>query len=183
MESLASTCSTCIFITRNKNGQFANVNRVPNRVRGRKPATVKCAGLIDLPPSYGLVALTAASSYALVQWQAIKVSIARREFDVKYPTMYEDDEDSVFNCYQRAHQNTLESYPAFLALLCLGGIGYPLISSASGAVWIVGRIFYSLGYYTGDPQKRFNGIWNNFGLLTLWVCTILFAFKQLDVIP
>jgi glutathione S-transferase len=46
--------------------------------------------------------------------------------------MYEDKEDSVFNCYQRAHQNTLEAYPAFLGLLLVGGLGYPITSS----VWV-----------------------------------------------
>jgi glutathione S-transferase len=43
--------------------------------------------------------------------------------------MYEDKEDSVFNCYQRAHQNTMESYPAFLALLLLSGLSYPITAS------------------------------------------------------
>lgn len=45
------------------------------------------------------------------------------------PQMYEDAEDSVFNCYQRAHQNTLENYPAFLALLLISGFEYPITAS------------------------------------------------------
>lgn len=31
-------------------------------------------------------------------------------------------------------------------MLLYGGLGYPLISSAAGMLWIVGRIFYSTGY-------------------------------------
>jgi len=30
-------------------------------------------------------------------------------------------------------------------MLLYGGLGYPLISSAAGMLWIVGRIFYSTG--------------------------------------
>ena len=46
--------------------------------------------------------------------------------------MYEDEENSVFNCYQRAHQNTLEGYPAFISLLLVSGLGYPITS----AMWV-----------------------------------------------
>mmetsp|Transcript_11893 Transcript_11893/g.20082 ORF Transcript_11893/g.20082 Transcript_11893/m.20082 type:complete len:184 (-) Transcript_11893:260-811(-) len=157
--------------------------RKPRVLANRSPQQTTCHGLIDLPPTYGFVAFTGAASYFLVQWQAVQVSLARRKYDVKYPKMYEDDEDSVFNCYQRAHQNTLESYPAFCMMLLLGGLAYPLLASGSGCIWIAGRVVYSKGYYSGDPDNRMQGAWNNIGMILLWILTIQFGAKQLDFIP
>lgn len=31
------------------------------------------------------------------------------------------------------------------------------MAAALGAVWVVGRVFYTLGYSTGDPQARLPG--------------------------
>lgn len=45
--------------------------------------------------------------------------------------------------------NRLENYPQFLMLLFLGGLHYPLVTAVAGAVWIAGKVSYSLGYYTG----------------------------------
>jgi len=143
----------------------------------------QASGLIDLPRTFGCVPITAAASYLLVTWQSVQVALARRKYGVKEPTMYEDAEPSIFNCYQRAHQNTLGELPAFLAMLLYGGLGYPLISSAAGMLWIVGRIFYSTGYYTGDPSKRTQGSFNNVGMIILWTTTICYGVKQLDLIP
>mmetsp|Transcript_9293 Transcript_9293/g.19157 ORF Transcript_9293/g.19157 Transcript_9293/m.19157 type:complete len:189 (+) Transcript_9293:37-603(+) len=171
-------------------GQTARLSlkkALPRRiVAKRSPLRVTSYGLIDLPPTYGLVAFTGAASFVLVQWQAVQVALARRKYDVQYPKMYEDVEDgeeSIFNCYQRAHQNTLESYPAFCMMLIFGGLAYPVLASAAGGIWIAGRVVYSQGYYTGDPEKRLQGAWNNIGIILLWTLTIQFGAKQLDWIP
>ncbi|EFJ11324.1 hypothetical protein SELMODRAFT_447093 [Selaginella moellendorffii] len=147
-----------------------------------RAARLRARAAFPLPAEFGFVALTAASSAVLTQWQAVQVGIQRRKVGLKYPQMYEDAEKSVFNCYQRAHQNTLESYPAFLALLLVSGLGYPITASVFGMVWVIGRVVYSLGYYTGDPNNRFRGIWNAFGLLGLLVTSIVFGSSQVAAI-
>ena len=69
--------------------------------------------------------------------------------------MYGDDEH--FNCYQRAHQNYLEHIPHFLVLLLLSSLYMPKYAAALGALWLVGRTVYALGYYTGNPKNRLYG--------------------------
>ncbi|GBG63561.1 hypothetical protein CBR_g38628 [Chara braunii] len=131
-----------------------------------------------LPPQFGFVTLTALSSAVLVQWQALMVAGQRKKLGIKYPTMYEDKPDSVFNCYQRAHANTLEYYPQFLSLLLLGGLTYPVTAAGFGMLWVVGRVFYSLGYYTGNPANRMRGAWNFFGLFGLMILAGVVGVQQ-----
>ncbi|KAG6541843.1 hypothetical protein Mapa_016861 [Marchantia paleacea] len=144
---------------------------------------VRAAAPVSLPAEYGYVVLTAASSYVLTQWQAIQVSMQRRKYGIQYPKMYEDAEPSVFNCYQRAHQNTLESYPAFLAMLLAGGLAYPITSAAFGMLWVVGRVVYSFGYYTGEPKNRLRGAFNFFGLFGLLGTCLVFGARQIGMLP
>lgn len=46
-------------------------------------------------------------------------------FTLQYPTMY-SDKDQVFNCIQRAHQNTLELYPQWLVFQTIAALVYPV---------------------------------------------------------
>ncbi|KAI3697904.1 hypothetical protein L6452_31007 [Arctium lappa] len=55
---------------------------------------------------------------------------------------------------QRGHQNSLERLPIFFVLMVLGGLKHPLICSALGLVYTVGRFFYFTGYSSGDPKGR-----------------------------
>nr|QTW43637.1 mGST8 [Eurytemora affinis] len=119
-----------------------------------------------LPEGYGYVVLTGVGSIFMAMWKGIRVGQARKKFNVEYPDMYSKD-SKVFNCIQRAHQNTLENLPQFLFLLTMGGFSHPHLSAGAGWVWIAGRIVYALGYSTGEPKSRVKGAFGYLGLLTL----------------
>ncbi|EDV24809.1 Microsomal glutathione S-transferase 3 [Trichoplax sp. H2] len=133
---------------------------------------------IGLPQDYGYCVLVAADSVLVLIYLGIRVGRARKEFGVEYPKMY-DDSKPIFNCYQRAHQNTLEIYSQFLAMMLLGGLQHPRISAACGALWVVSRLFYAHGYYTGDPAKRMRGAWGGLGLLGCLGCTFSLGLHML----
>ena len=61
----------------------------------------------------GWVVLVGIASAFLLTWQGIKVGGMRKKFNIQYPTMYSSD-NQLFNCYQRAHQNTYSSYYVFI---------------------------------------------------------------------
>merc|ERR1711962_1891490 len=122
---------------------------------------------------YGAVILVFVASTVLMEWLFYNVYTARKTYDVKYPAMY-GDTHHLFNCIQRAHQNTLEVYPLFLSSLFVTGVNAPVVAAAAGAVWIVSRVVYAKGYYTGHPEKRHYGLFGNLALLVnVALCTSL----------
>jgi len=133
---------------------------------------------VTLPDHYGAVILTFVASIVMLLWKGFQVGKARKQFNVQYPTMYSATNDH-FNCYQRAHQNTLEVYPYFLALLFIGGIECPLLSAVCGLIWVAARVSYALGYYTGEPKNRMKGVYGYIGLLILLGINIKMGFSYL----
>lgn len=130
-----------------------------------------------LPKDFGYVILVI--FYAVVNniYLAIQVGKARKKYDVKYPAMYSDKEH-IFNCYQRAHQNTLEGVGFFLVALLITGMAYPKYAAICGAIHVTSRFSYAWGYYTGDPKKRLNGEYGVAGLLGLLLGMLYVGVRQ-----
>ncbi|XP_010877546.1 microsomal glutathione S-transferase 3b [Esox lucius] len=133
-----------------------------------------------LPSSFGYVILTYLYSWFMLSYLGFKVGGARKKYDVKYPTMYSDT-NQVFNCIQRAHQNTLEIYPQWLVFQTIAALVYPISASVLGAIWVTSRFSYAWGYYTGDPAKRMNGVYGYIGYLGVIILSISVALQLLGV--
>ncbi|MEI6730078.1 MAG: MAPEG family protein [Pseudomonadota bacterium] len=97
------------------------------------------------------------SILALIMYMVFTVNVgkARGRCLVQAPAVSGNQE---FERYYRVQMNTLEQLIVFLpALWIFSTVVYcPLIASAIGMVWIIGRILYALGYYK-DVKKRFAG--------------------------
>ena len=114
----------------------------------------------------------------------LQVGQARKKYKIFYPIMYalesENKDAKAFNCVQRGHQNTLEFLPAFLVMLLLGGLQYPLAAAIFGAIYTLARIQYFRGYSTGRASGRFHGgaraQW--LGLVGLLFCTVALILHQ-----
>jgi hypothetical protein len=74
------------------------------------------------PPAPSWVVASTAFTAAVLQWQAIKVAMARKKYSIEYPQMYATGtgaDAAIFNCTQRSHQNTLETAPAMTLMVAL----------------------------------------------------------------
>ncbi|KAH6927522.1 hypothetical protein HPB50_005188 [Hyalomma asiaticum] len=154
----------------------------PKVIRGRVAGFVVMATYkLVVPRDYGCIVLVGVGSTLVNAWLSFRVGRARKRYGVKYPTMYSDD-NVVFNCIQRSHQNFLEAYPQFLMTLFIGGIEFPRVAAGAGMVYLLGRIAYAIGYSTGDPSKRMRGGFLYFGELTLLGLTVRQGLRMLEYV-
>ncbi|PPQ78571.1 hypothetical protein CVT25_011782 [Psilocybe cyanescens] len=116
---------------------------------------------VVIPDGLDYVAASLATLPFLLWWQIDTVAKHRKRSGIKYPQMYaevaqtEKSRDALlFNCAQRAHQNTMEQLPLVIFGGGISALKYPIPVAAAILMWTVARVFYTRGYITGDPQKR-----------------------------
>jgi len=103
---------------------------------------------------YYLVALVTLACSLMVFGMSTFVARTHGKTGIMPPAMtgHPDLENAV-----RAHMNTIEAFPVFLPSMWLFAIYWNANwAAALGAIWIVGRILYFVGY-TKAPEKRFPG--------------------------
>ncbi|OCF34974.1 hypothetical protein I317_04428 [Kwoniella heveanensis CBS 569] len=131
-----------------------------------------------LPATFPIVGLPLVAAFCLSGWQSSTAMKYRKAAGIKYPTLYATEAEAnadpkvyKFNCAQRAHGNTLENIPYVLALFGYISIFHPVYASANMMIWIIGRVGYTTGYCTGNPQNRLNklALTSYIGLLGLFL--------------
>lgn len=143
---------------------------------------------INVPAGFSYVVAAMLSTVFLLVGQIVTVSKHRRLAGIAYPQLYADKAEVAaspsalkFNCAQRVHQNTLEYLPGLYLMTVVLGVKYPLLAASSLGMWVVGRVAYSIGYVTGEPDKRNNIVTTIFAtpsMLTL-LCGSTYSAYQL----
>jgi glutathione S-transferase len=111
--------------------------------------------------THAYVAIVTLVALLVYFWMGLRVGSARNVSGIDAPAM---TGHPALERAVRAHANTLEWLPIFLPSLWLCHIFWQpqdptgIIVAAIGAVWIIGRILYAIGY-TADPAKRAMGFY------------------------
>uniref|UniRef100_A0A7S2BLR8 Glutathione transferase n=1 Tax=Octactis speculum TaxID=3111310 RepID=A0A7S2BLR8_9STRA len=138
---------------------------------------------MEIPASYGLLFIPLALSWLVNIFLTVMVGNARKKYDVQYPNLYApaDHKDAVkFNCVQRAHQNTLESWAPVMVTMFATGLVYPVSSSISGVIWCMGRVVYGIGYSFSPSLRLPGGLLTHVGDFPLMVMAIRIAWETLN---
>jgi len=116
----------------------------------------------------GTAAVTALSSVVMF-WVSIRVGMARMKFKVMPP---ETTGPPIFTQTFRAQQNMMESLVQFLPALWTFALYVSApVATAFGLVYLIGRVWYTIGYSNENPGKRFPG----FAMATLSSLTLAFG--------
>ncbi|MDN5003060.1 MAPEG family protein [Bradyrhizobium sp. GCM10027634] len=115
---------------------------------------------------YHLTALVTLLAIAFYFFTCINVSRSRARTDVKVPAMSgHPDFERAF----RIQMNTLEWMPIFLPALWLFAIYVSNAGAAAmGAVWIVGRIVYFIGYSQAAAKRGPGFAIQGIAAIALW---------------
>jgi glutathione S-transferase len=116
---------------------------------------------------YHLTALVTLLSIAMYFSTSVNVAISRSKTGVKVPaTSGHPDFDRAF----RIQMNTLEWMPIFLPALWLFAIYIgDAIAAGIGAIWVIGRIVYFIGYSKAAAKRSAGFMIQSLAAIALWV--------------
>lgn len=118
----------------------------------------------------GIVSSLALGVYYFTLLQS---GMARGRFKVSAPAHSGPPE---YECYVRAHQNTLEHLALFVPGLWLFSFAVdPRWAAGIGLIWPVGRLWYALGYFKA-PEKRVPGLLMSMPSIYIFVAGSLIGF-------
>jgi len=130
---------------------------------------------VTIPQGFQYVGASILSTVFVLVGQILTVSKMRKRSGIKYPQLYAEKAEVaaskdalIFNCAQRAHQNTLETLPIIYVTTILTGLKYPILAASACGMWSVSRIAYTRGYVSGDPNRR-TGVVYKFGSISMIV--------------
>jgi glutathione S-transferase len=126
---------------------------------------------------YQLTALVTLLAVLFYFFTSINVSRARARTGIKVPaTSGHPDFERAF----RIQMNTLEWMPIFLPALWLFAIYIgDAIAAAIGAIWIVGRIAYFVGYTQSAARRGPGFLIQGVAAIALWVGALGAVVKRL----
>lgn len=126
---------------------------------------------VGLPRSFGYVGAALLSASLVAFGQSLVVGRYRKQAGIKYPQLYADQvqvaaskDAHLFNCAQRAHQNTLENIPIIYTVTLLTSLKFPIFAASMCGLWSISRISYTRGYLTGEPKNRVSMLYRFGGL-------------------
>ncbi|KAH9163212.1 hypothetical protein EDB89DRAFT_579137 [Lactarius sanguifluus] len=116
---------------------------------------------INLPTSFPWVVAAIYSIVPVVQWQMTLVVQAREKAGIPYPQLYAEKAEQMASMdamlFNWAHQNTLENVPPMVLSTLISAIRYPKLAAIGCGIWSLSRVFYTLGYSTGEINERYPG--------------------------
>ncbi|KAF5323453.1 hypothetical protein D9611_005711 [Ephemerocybe angulata] len=126
---------------------------------------------VTIPSEFKYVGAVCVLNLWLLVKQHRAVMYWREKSGIWYPRTYAEKAEMeasrdahMFNCAQRAHQNTLENLPILYVTAVVAGLRYPILTATLTGSWVIGKIAFTNGYATGDPDKRFNKVYAIGGL-------------------
>ncbi len=128
---------------------------------------------------HSLTTLVTVAALLMYLWMGLRVTTARRRSGIHAPAM---TGDPALERTIRAHLNTLEWLPPFLAGLWLFSIYWnDRLAAILGVVWIVGRVLYALSYPAGETKRLPGFLIQTVVTLVLLIGAAIGAIRVLSV--